>query len=345
MNTTVDAFGTTFQNPVLLAAGTCGFGMELADVVELEALGGFVTKSVTVEPRAGNPAPRVAEFAGGMMNSIGLANPGLDGTRREKLPWIREHVSRARVFVSVAGHSEEEFLTLVGALDGEEGFLGFELNLSCPNDTRRGAPPFALDPEAVAAVVTGARARTDRPLLVKLAPNDPDPAATAVVAGEAGADGLTLSNTLPGLLLGSGGEAELGAGPGGVSGPALLPVGLRIVRAVRAATDVPLVGLGGITGAADAVAYARAGATLVGLGTASFADPRAGETLVRALVRWGRRNGVRAWTELVSGRAGRPAASRAVPDGSRPGREDAPDGVGSRRGRDGAHDGEDAWRR
>lgn len=299
MNTAVEVFGATFQNPVLLAAGTCGFGMELADVVDLEGLGGFVTKSVTLEPRSGNPAPRVTEFAGGMMNSIGLANPGLAGARDRKLPWIREHVRRARVFVSVAGHSEGEFLTLVEELDGEEGFLGFELNLSCPNDTRRDAPPFALDPAAVEAVVAGARERTGRPLLVKLAPNDPDPAGTAGIAARAGADGLTLSNTLPGLLLDVEGNAELGAGPGGVSGPALLPVGLRMVRAVRAATDLPLVGLGGVSGVADALAYARAGASLVGVGTATFADPRAGEKIARGLVRWGRRNGVAAWSDLV----------------------------------------------
>lgn len=311
MNTAVEVFGTTFQNPVLLAAGTCGFGRELADVVDLDALGGFVTKSVTLEPRAGNPAPRVTEFAGGMMNSIGLANPGLEGTRSGKLPWIRDHLTRARVFVSVAGHGESEFLTLVEELDQEEGFLGFELNLSCPNDTRRDAPPFALDPGAVASVVAGARGRTGRPLLVKLAPNDPDPAGTARVAAEAGADGLTLSNTLPGLLLGTDGVAGLGAGPGGVSGPALLPVGLRIVRAVREAVEIPLVGLGGISGAADAVAYARAGATLVGVGTASFADPRAGEKMVRALARWGRRAGVARWTDLVA-----PAGGRGEPSGS-----------------------------
>ncbi len=311
MNTVVEAFGTTFQNPVLLAAGTCGFGRELADVMDLEALGGFVTKSVTLEPRVGNPAPRVTEFAGGMMNSIGLANPGLEGTRRTKLPWIRENVHRARVFVSVAGHGESEFLTLVEELDAEEGFLGFELNLSCPNDTRRDAPPFALDPEAVESVVSGARARTRRPLLVKLAPNDPDPARTARVATAAGADGLTLTNTLPGLLLDPEGRPELGAGPGGVSGPALLPVGLRVVRAVRAATHLPLVGLGGVSGVRDAVAYGRAGALLVGMGTASFADPRAGEKLARGLARWGRKAGVGAWTDLVA-----PAPEPAPPSGA-----------------------------
>ena len=175
----------------------------------------------------------------------------------------------------------------MGELDGEDGFLGFELNLSCPNDTRRDAPPFALDPEAVAEVVSGARARTDRPLLVKLAPNDPDPAATARVAADAGADGLTLSNTLPGLLLDGAGAPRLGAGQGGISGPALLPA-------------LPLVGLGGVSTAADALAYARAGATLVGVGTATFADPRAGERIARELVRWGRRNGVARWTDLVA---------------------------------------------
>jgi dihydroorotate dehydrogenase (NAD+) catalytic subunit len=299
LKTEIEIFGTTFQNPVLLAAGTCGFGMELADVVDLEALGGFVTKSVTLEPRAGNPAPRVTEFGGGMMNSVGLANPGLEDTRATKLPWIRRNVTRAQVLVSLAGHSEEEFLTLVEELDGEEGFLGFELNLSCPNDTRRDAPPFALDPDAVRAVTEGARARTDRPLLVKMAPNDPAPARTARVAEEAGADGLTVSNTLPGLLLDTEGRARLGAGPGGVSGPALLPVGLRLVQAVRQATSLPLVGLGGISGVADAVAYARAGATLVGVGTATFAAPRTGEDIARGLVRWGRRHGVAAWTDLI----------------------------------------------
>ena len=304
MNTAIHLFGTTFQNPVLLAAGTCGFGQEVADVIDLEALGGLVTKSVTVEPRTGNPAPRVAEFSGGMMNSIGLANPGLEGTRRDKLPWLRDHLRRARVWVSVAGHSPEEFFQLVEGLDGEDGFLGFELNLSCPNDTRRDAPPFALDPPSVRSILSGARARTDRPLLAKLAPNDPDPAATARTAEEAGADGLTLANTLPGLLLDEEGRPRLGAGAGGVSGPALLPGGVRMVEQVRHAVGLPLVGLGGISGVADALAYARAGATLVGVGTASFADPRAGEKLAVGLHRWGRRKGVTAWSDLVGPSAG-----------------------------------------
>jgi dihydroorotate dehydrogenase (NAD+) catalytic subunit len=296
-----ELFGAQFQNPVLLAAGTCGFGQELAEVVDLDGLGGFVTKSVTLEPRRGNRAPRVAEFAGGMLNSVGLANPGLDATRRDKLPWIAAHVTRAQVLVSLAGHAVEEFFRLVEGLDASAGFLGFELNLSCPNDAKRGGPPFALDPEAVAEIVSGCRERTERPLLAKLAPNDPCLERTVRLATDAGGDGLTLVNTVPGLLLlPDTGDPELGAGPGGVSGPALLPIGLRAVEEARKHTNLPLIGVGGVLGPAEAVAYARAGATLVQLGTASFADPRAGLSLVRGLGRWGRRKGIGAWSDLVA---------------------------------------------
>ena len=304
MRLDVELFGTRFQNPVLLAAGTCGFGMEVADVVDLEALGGIVTKSVTLEPRNGNAAPRVSEFAGGMINSVGLANPGLAAARRDKLPWLAANLRRAQVFVSLAGHTVQDYFQLVGGLDGAEGFLGFEINLSCPNDAKRDGPPFALDPAAVAEIVAGCRARTERPLLAKLAPNDPDLPRTVRTATEAGADALTLVNTIPGLLLEAAtGDPELGAGPGGASGPALLPIGIRAVRAARAHTSLPLVGVGGVLAPADAVAYARAGATLVQVGTASFAAPRAGTQLVDGLARWGRARGVSAWLGLVGSAA------------------------------------------
>lgn len=295
-----ELFGALFQNPVVLAAGTCGFGRELIEVLDLDALGGFVTKSVTLEARSGNASPRVAEFGAGMVNSIGLANPGLEAVRRDQLPWIRDNVRRARVLVSVAGHHIEDYHRLVGGLDDADGFLGYELNLSCPNDLRRDGPPFALDPEAVRAIVAGCRARTARPLVAKLAPNDPSLTLTARIAEEAGADGLTLVNTLPALLLGEAdGAPELGAGAGGMSGPALLPVGLLAVRTARGATSLPLLGAGGVLGPADAVAYARAGASLVQVGTASFADPRAGQRITAGLIRWGRRHGVTRWTDLL----------------------------------------------
>jgi len=293
--------GIDFQNPVLLAAGTCGFGMELEEVLDLEALGGFVTKSVTVEPRAGNPAPRVAEFAAGMLNSVGLANPGLDGVLREKLPWIAANVRRANVFVSIAGHTVEEFYQLIEGLDAADGFVGFEVNLSCPNDAKRGGPPFALDPDAVTEIMTGCRARTERPLLAKLAPNDPDLPTTVRRAAEAGANALTLVNTLPGLLLhADSGKTELGAGQGGMSGPGLRPAGLRAVRVARGVTDLPLLGVGGVFAPRDAVAYARAGANLVQMGTATFARPSAGPTLARGLTKWGTKHGVASWDDLIA---------------------------------------------
>jgi len=302
MKLSTRVFGTDFQNPVLLAAGTCGFGMELEDVLDVDALGGFVTKSVTIEPREGNPAPRVTEFSAGMMNSVGLANPGLDRTRSEKLPWIAGNVHKARVFVSVAGHTVQEFFDLVEGLDAAEGFLGFEINLSCPNDANRGGPPFALDPEAVSEIVSGCRSRTDRPLLAKLAPNDADVAGTVGRVKDAGGDAATLVNTMPGLLIDpSSGKTELGAGQGGVSGPALRPAGLRAVREARKATSLPLLGVGGVFAPADAVAYARAGANLVQMGTASFAAPRAGERLAAGLERWGRRHGIASWDDLRRG--------------------------------------------
>lgn len=290
MSLSVETFGTTFQNPVLLAAGTCGFGMELSEVVDLEALGGLVTKSVTVEPRPGNPAPRVTEFGAGMLNSIGLANPGVGVVRREKLPWLRENLRRARVLVSLAGHTPEDYERLVAELDADDGFLGFELNLSCPNV---GGRPFALDRDALHDVVTRCRARTDRPLLVKLAPNDPDLAGTARAAESSGADGLTLVNTMPGLVLDpDSARPVLGAGGGGVSGPAMRAVGVRAVAEARGATAIPLVGVGGISTAADALQYLRAGASLVQVGTASFATPRAAEWVVDGLAVQVRRSGV-----------------------------------------------------
>jgi len=295
-----ELFGVRFQNPVLLAAGTCGFGLELQDVIDVDRLGGFVTKSVTVEPRSGNPSPRVAEFGGGMLNSIGLANPGLEGARRDKLPWIAANVKRARVLVSLAGHTVEDYFRLVEGLDDADGFVGFELNLSCPNDAKRGGPPFALDPDSVTGIVSGCRSRTQRPLVAKLAPNDPDLPGTVRRATEAGADGLTLVNTVPGLLLRTDGTTELGAGPGGVSGPALRPIGLWAVASARPHTALPLLGVGGVLAPPDAVAYARAGASLVQMGTASFADPHAGEKLARGLDKWGRRHGVPSWESLVA---------------------------------------------
>lgn len=278
----VVVFGTRFQNPVLLAAGTAGFGREVAGVIALDALGGLVTKAVSLEPRAGNPAPRVAETWGGMLNSVGLANPGLEAVRREHLPWLRAHLARARVVVNVVGHTVEDFVAVVVGLADEAGITAFELNVSCPN-VSRGGLEFGADDAVLGDLVRRAREATDRPLVVKLSPVLPAPGRTAALAAAAGADGFTCVNTLPAWLHDPRGAPRLGNGGGGLSGPPLLPVGVRMTRAVVEETGCPVIGAGGIRCGADAWQYLRAGAALVAVGTAALADPRAPERIVKEL--------------------------------------------------------------
>ncbi|MGH7519408.1 MAG: dihydroorotate dehydrogenase [Gemmatimonadales bacterium] len=279
-----DIFGQRFQNPVLLAAGTAGFGRELDGVIHLDRLGGIVTKAVSRDPRKGNPPPRVAEFSAGMLNSVGLANPGLDEVRREQLPWLARRLTSARILVNVVGFTIEEYADVVAGLDGAANITGFELNLSCPN-TSAGGIEFGADAACVASIVALCRARTRLPLLAKLSPVLPDIAGMAVVARDAGADGITVVNTLPGLLYHGAGPARLGNGNGGVSGPALLPIGvLAAARVVeRTGGGTPVIGVGGIRSAADARQYLRVGASLVAIGTAALADPRLPERIIRDL--------------------------------------------------------------
>jgi dihydroorotate dehydrogenase (NAD+) catalytic subunit len=284
----VPVCGLTFRNPVVLAAGTAGFGREVDDVLDLSALGGLATKAVSVAPRPGAPPLRVSEFAGGMINAIGLANPGLDAVRREALPWMRRAHPGTRVLVNVVGNSVDDFATVVGALAEDPAVDGFELNVSCPN-VKAGGLEFGADPEALAALVGAARATTRRPLFVKLSPT----LGTAIVAAartavDAGADGLTLVNTMPGLVVDpERRRPRIGFGTGGVSGPALLPIGLLAVwRVHQALPTVPLIGVGGISTAQDAVQYLMAGATLLGVGTASLRNPRAPERIARELAQW-----------------------------------------------------------
>jgi dihydroorotate dehydrogenase (NAD+) catalytic subunit len=294
-------FGALFHNPVLLASGTCGYGKELDTTFDIDMLGGIVTKAVTVLPREGNPALRVADFDAGMLNSVGLANVGLDEVIRSKLPWLANRLTRARVFVNVAGMTVAEFGDIVSALEPHPGYLGFELNVSCPN-TEAGGAIFATQPDMLAAAVRAARAATTKPLLVKLAPNVPDIAAMAEIAVAEGADGLTLVNTMPGLLYDPETKRPLlGAGNGGMSGPALLPIGVHAVRMTRRrlGPGVPLLGVGGIRTARDAIQYFLAGASLVQIGTASFADPRAALRVLSGLAGHGRAHGLAGITELV----------------------------------------------
>ncbi len=282
----VTAAGMAFQNPIVLAAGTAAYGREIADVVRLDALGGLITKAVSVEPRAGAPAPRVADFGDGMINAIGLANPGAELVRREELPWLARELRTARVIVNVVGRVVEDFAEVVGMLDSVEGFQAYELNVSCPN-IRQGGLEFGADPAALATVVSRARAQTRRPLFVKLSPTLANIGDVAKCAADAGADGITVVNTIPGLVIETGTRTTaLGFGTGGVSGPGLRPVGVLATWKVSRAVTLPVIGLGGVTSADDALQYLMAGATLVGIGTAALANPRLPERIVADLGAW-----------------------------------------------------------
>jgi len=294
----ITAAGIAFQNPVLLAAGTAAYGREIADVVRLDALGGLVTKAVSVAPRPGAPAPRVAEFDGGMINAVGLANPGVDSVRDEHLPWLAAHLSRARTIVNVVGSTEDDFPTVIERL-GDAVFDAIELNVSCPN-VKAGGLEFGADPRALTEVVSKSRRMTRRPLFVKLSPTLPDIGKTAQVAVDAGADGISVVNTIPGLVI----DVErrrpvLGFGSGGVSGPGLLPVGVLATRRVRQAVRVPIIGVGGISVATDILQYLMAGASLVAIGTAALKDPRLPERLIHDLDRWCASHDVAALSSVI----------------------------------------------
>lgn len=293
------AAGIPFQNPIVLASGTAAFGRALAGVVNLDALGGIVTKAVSLEQRNGNPAPRVAEFEGGMLNAVGLANPGVDAVKRDDLPWLAAHMQRARVIVNVVGSRTEDFAEVVRRLDECDIISAFELNVSCPN-VRAGGIEFCADSTSLTAVVSGARAATSRSIFVKLSPLIPNIGDVAAMAAAAGADGITVVNTIPGLVVDvATRRPRVGFGTGGASGPGLLPVGVLATHRVRRAVSLPIIGVGGVTSAMDALQYIVAGASLVAVGTASLRDPRTAERIVRDLARWCEANGVNAIQDMV----------------------------------------------
>ncbi|MFN8574581.1 MAG: dihydroorotate dehydrogenase [Gemmatimonadaceae bacterium] len=298
-NLAVSLGAVQLQNPILLAAGTAGYGREVAGVIDLESLGGLVTKAVSVEVRKGAPSPRVAEFDGGMINAIGLANPGVQAVREEALPWLASNVQRARVLVNVVGSRVEDYAAVVSALHDAPGKAGFELNVSCPN-VKAGGLEFGADRAALEAVVRGARACTSLPLFVKLSPTLADIAGAANVALDAGADGLTLTNTLPGLVI----DVErrrpaLGFGTGGVSGAALMPAAVLATWRVYRATKAPIIGVGGVASASDALQFLLAGARAVAIGTAAMRDPRIPERIVRHLAQWMDRHDVTSLEPII----------------------------------------------
>lgn len=293
----------SFRNPIILPSGTAGYGHELEGVVDLDRVGGFVTKAVSLAPRPGAAAPRVSEFAGGMINAVGLANPGVAAVCADHLPWLATHHRGTRRLANIIGFAVEEFPEIIERLDlaidaGRPALDGYELNVSCPN-TKAGGVEFGADPKALAEVVARSRAATKRPIFVKLAPTLTDIGGAAKIAADAGADGITVINTIPGLVIDlESRRPALGFGSGGVSGPAILPVGVLATWKVRKAVGLPVIGVGGVSSAEDALQYIVAGASLVGVGTAALRDPRTPERIVRGMEKWCRERGVRSLSEI-----------------------------------------------
>jgi dihydroorotate dehydrogenase (NAD+) catalytic subunit len=268
----VTVCGIALRNPVLAASGTFAYGVEFADQVDLNALGGFVVKGLSREPIEGNPAPRVYESEAGMINSIGLQNIGVRAFVRDKLPALAK--LRTAVFANVFGNRVEDYVEVMRALEGHEGIAGYELNVSCPN-TAHGGIYFSSDPCLLGEVVTAAKRVATRPVIVKLSPNVSAIEPLARAAEESGADALSLVNTLISLAIDARTRrSRIGAGFGGLSGPAIKPVALRMVFQAARAVKIPVIGLGGIATGEDAAEFMIAGASAVEVGTATFWDPR-----------------------------------------------------------------------
>ena len=289
--------GLVLPNPILVASGTFGYGIEYGDVVDVDRLGGICSKGTTLRPRIGNPTPRVTETPGGMLNSIGLQNPGVDAViEKYSATWA---TWRVPVIVNVAGESVEDYVQVTRRLEGVPGVAAIELNISCPN-VGKGGLQFAIDAGAAGEVTAAVRRATDLPLLVKLSPNVADIRPIARAIADAGADALTAVNTLSGIAVApTRARPLLGNVYGGVSGPAINPVALRVVYEVAQVVDIPIVGIGGVTELADVLDFLAVGAVAVQVGTAIFADPTLPVRLVDELAAACRDRGLESYRALV----------------------------------------------
>jgi len=269
-------------NPVIAASGTFGYGLEFAHLVDLNRLGGFVTKGISLEPIEGAPAPRLCETPSGLLNAVGLQNVGVAAFVKDKLPLLQKY--NTNVIVNVFGYTLEDYVEVIRQLEDAPGIAAYELNISCPN-VKRGGMQFGSNPDLVAEVVIAARqAARQRPVWVKLTPLVTDIGLIAKTAESSGADALTVANTYPAMAIDfRTGRSKLGSLTGGLSGAAIKPITLRLVWETRKAVKIPVVGLGGVETAEDVLDYICIGASAVQVGTASFADPRASETIIEGL--------------------------------------------------------------
>ena len=285
----VNLAGIALRNPVMTASGTFGYGEEFADYVDLHKIGGFITKGLCVKPRPGNPTPRIVETPGGMLNAIGLQNVGIEAFIEKKLPYIR--TVNTPCIVNFFGETPEEYAEMAARLDALPEVAGLEMNISCPN-VRQGGIIFGTDPACAASIVKACRAATKKPLFVKLSPNVTDIVGMAHACADEGADALSLINTLIGMAIDLNARRPVLANvTGGLSGPAVKPVALRMVWLVAKSVKIPVIGIGGIMNATDALEFILAGATAIQVGTASFINPGAAQTIAEDMEAWMVANG------------------------------------------------------
>ncbi len=289
--------GLLLTNPVMTASGTFGYGTEYSHTFDIQKLGAIICKGTTIKLRNGNPQPRLVETASGLLNSIGLENIGVGALIKDKAPiWAGWQVP---VIVNIAGETVEDYARLAGRLDGVAGISGLEVNISCPN-IKAGGAEFGANPDSAAEVVSAVRKATSLPLLVKLTPNTSDIKKVALAVAKAGADTLSLINTLKGMAVDvQERRVILGNITGGLSGPAIKPVALYMVYEVAGAVDIPVIGCGGIANANDALEFIMAGASAVQVGTASFKNPRAPLDILEGIEQFMKREGINRLVELI----------------------------------------------
>jgi dihydroorotate dehydrogenase (NAD+) catalytic subunit len=300
LNLSVSFAGIELKNPIIAASGTFGYGVEFEDVVHLDKLGGFVVKGLSCEPMIGNPPPRLWETAAGMLNAIGLQNIGAQAFLAEKLPKLQQ-MKNIVVLANVFGYTREDYERTIEILNDGEGIAAYELNVSCPNTTEGGLQ-FGSDPRSLDEVVTTAKRASRRPLIVKLSPNVTSIAQMAHIAQEAGADAISLINTFVAMAIDADTrKPRIANVTAGLSGPAIKPIALRMVYDAAHAVNIPVIGMGGISTAADVVEFMLAGATAVQIGTASYWDPCATEKIVDELQRWCQDRSIMRLADLTGG--------------------------------------------
>ena len=297
MNTKINFAGIEFKNPVVTASGTFGSGIEYSEFVDLNLLGGVITKGVAITPWTGNPTPRVAETYGGMLNAIGLQNPGLDTFLKRDIPFLERFDTN--VIVNVCGHSEEEYVAAVSGLAGAKNVKMLEINISCPN-VKEGGIAFGTDPQMVEKITSAVKKVAAQPIIMKLSPNVTDITETAKAAEAGGADGISLINTLTGMKIDINRRTfALANKTGGLSGPAVKPVAVRMVYQCANTVKIPIIGMGGISNAEDALEFIMAGASLVAVGTANFHDPMATLKVVKGIEEFMEEKKIENLSELV----------------------------------------------